>query len=62
MGLKDRGWVYVQWILLVQYRDQWRAVVRTVMNLFWRYQIAGMSWLVMKLSASRETLLRGAAD
>jgi len=34
MGLKDRGWVYVQWILLVQYRDQWRAVVRTVMNLF----------------------------
>jgi hypothetical protein len=29
---------------------------------FWRYQFAGMSWLVMKLSPSRETLLRHAAD
>ena len=57
---KDKGWVYVEWILLVHYRDQWWAVVRTVMNIFWRYKIAGMSWLVRKLSASRETLLRGA--
>jgi len=62
MDLKIRVWVYVQWILLVQYRDQWQAVVRTVLNLFWPYQMAGMSWLLMKLLASREILLRGAAD
>lgn len=39
--LRIRGWVYVPWILLVQYRDQWQAVVRTMMNLFLALSNAG---------------------
>jgi hypothetical protein len=32
MGLREIGWVSVDWIHLAQDRDQWRAVVNTVMN------------------------------
>jgi hypothetical protein len=33
MDLTERGWEGVDWILLAQDRDQWWAVVNTVMNL-----------------------------
>jgi hypothetical protein len=32
MDLRELGWVDVDWINLDQNRDQWRAVVNTVMN------------------------------
>jgi hypothetical protein len=31
--LKETGWECMDWIHLAQDRDQWRAVVNTVMNL-----------------------------
>jgi hypothetical protein len=31
--LKEIGWEGVDWILLAQDRDQWRALVKTVLNL-----------------------------
>jgi hypothetical protein len=33
MNLREIGWVSMDWIDLVQDRDQWRARVNTVMNL-----------------------------
>jgi hypothetical protein len=33
MDLRERGWEGVDWIHLAQDRDQWSAVVNTVMNL-----------------------------
>jgi hypothetical protein len=33
MGLREIGWVGMDWIDLVQDRDQWRALVNTVINL-----------------------------
>jgi hypothetical protein len=33
MNLREMGWVGIYWIDLVQDRDQWRALVNTVMNL-----------------------------
>jgi hypothetical protein len=33
MALREMRWEVVDWILLAQGRDQWRAVVNTVMNL-----------------------------
>jgi hypothetical protein len=33
MNLKGIGWKGVEWIHLAQDRDQWQAVVNTVMNL-----------------------------
>jgi hypothetical protein len=33
MDLKEIGWDGMVWIELAQDRDQWRAVVNTVMNL-----------------------------
>jgi hypothetical protein len=32
MDLKEREWGGVDWIALAQDRDQWRALVNTVMN------------------------------
>jgi hypothetical protein len=31
--IRDIEWVDVDWIYLAQYRDQWRALVNTVMNI-----------------------------
>jgi hypothetical protein len=33
MDLREIGWVGVDWIELARDRDQWRALVNTVMNL-----------------------------
>jgi hypothetical protein len=33
MDLRDIGWGGMDWINLAEDRDQWRALVRTVMNL-----------------------------
>jgi hypothetical protein len=33
MELRERGWEGVDWTHLAQERDQWRALVNTVMNL-----------------------------
>jgi hypothetical protein len=33
MDLRERGWDGMDWIDLVQNRDQWRALVNMVMNL-----------------------------
>jgi hypothetical protein len=33
MDLREIGWGSVDWIQLAQVRDQWRALVYTVMNL-----------------------------
>jgi len=33
MDLRELGWECVDWIHLAEDRDQWRAVVNTVMNL-----------------------------
>jgi hypothetical protein len=33
MNLREIGWSGMDWIDLVQGRDQWRALVNTVMNL-----------------------------
>jgi hypothetical protein len=34
MALREIGWDGMVWIYLAQDRDQWRAVVNTVMNLY----------------------------
>jgi hypothetical protein len=34
MDLKEMRWVGMDWIELAQDRDQWRALVNTVMNLW----------------------------
>jgi hypothetical protein len=33
MGLREIGWDGMDWIDMAQDRDQWRALVNTVMNL-----------------------------
>jgi hypothetical protein len=33
MDLRERGWDNMDWLDLAQDRDQWRALVNTVMNL-----------------------------
>jgi hypothetical protein len=33
MDLREIGWDGIEWIYLAQDRDQWRALVNTIMNL-----------------------------
>jgi hypothetical protein len=34
IDFRERGWGGLEWIRLIQYRDQWRVCVSTVFN-FW---------------------------
>jgi hypothetical protein len=34
MDLREIGWEVVNWMLLTEDKDQWRAVINTVMNLW----------------------------
>jgi hypothetical protein len=34
IDLREKGWGGMDWIHLAQNRDQWRALVKTVMNLW----------------------------
>jgi hypothetical protein len=34
MGLREIGWGGMDWIYLIQDRDQWRALVNTIKNLW----------------------------
>jgi hypothetical protein len=43
MDLREKGWDGIDWIELTQDRDQWRAVVNTVMNLRVPYNLLGIS-------------------
>jgi hypothetical protein len=33
MDLREMGWGGMGWIYLNQYKDQWRALLKTIMNL-----------------------------
>jgi hypothetical protein len=33
MDLREIGWESVEWMHVAQFRNQWRALVNTVMNL-----------------------------
>jgi hypothetical protein len=52
MDLREIGWGGMDWIDLAQDRDQWRALVNTVMNL----GIPQNSWVGERLAASQEGL------
>jgi hypothetical protein len=43
MGLREIGWDGVDWIKLAQDRDQWRAVVKTAVNLSGSLKLLGIS-------------------
>jgi hypothetical protein len=44
MDIRDLGWGGMDWIDLAQDRDQWRALVNTVMNL----QASVKCWNILK--------------
>jgi hypothetical protein len=39
MNMKEIGWDGMDWIDLAEDRDEWRALVNTVMNLGFRWEI-----------------------
>jgi hypothetical protein len=51
MGLGEIGWCGMDWIDLAQDRDQWRALVNTVINLRVP-QNAESSWVAAQLADS----------
>jgi hypothetical protein len=51
--LRETGWSDIDWIDLAQDRDQWRALVNTVMT-FWFHKILGSSGVAAQLAASQE--------
>jgi hypothetical protein len=53
IDLKEIGWDGVDWIDQVQDRDQWRALVNTVMN-FGFHKMLGSSRVAAQLAASQE--------
>jgi hypothetical protein len=50
MGLRETGWVRVDWIELVKDRDQWRALANTVMSFQVPYNSGKFlsSWQLLK--------------
>jgi hypothetical protein len=61
MDVREIGWEGVGWIHLLQGRDQWRAVVKAVMNL--RVPREAENFLInwATISFSRSTMLHGAS-
>jgi hypothetical protein len=59
MDLREIGWDGVDWIDIAQDRDQWRAVVNTILNL-WVPQNAGkfLSGCTIGGSSRRDQLRR----
>jgi hypothetical protein len=55
IDLREIGWVFMDWIDLAQDREQWRALVNTVMNLVF-HKMLGRSWVAAQLAASQEGL------
>jgi hypothetical protein len=55
MDLREIGWGGVDWNDLAQDRDQWRALVNTVMKLR-VHKILGNSQVAVQLAASQERL------
>jgi hypothetical protein len=55
IGLREVRWDGMDWIDLAQDRDQWRALVNTVMNFGFR-KMSGCSWVAAQLAASQEDL------
>jgi hypothetical protein len=53
MDLTERGWEVVDWMHLAQDRDQWWAVVNTVMNLGVLYKAGNLltSWVTISFSS-----------
>jgi hypothetical protein len=49
MDLREIGWEGMDWILLAQDRDQWRAAVNTVMDVrvTWRAENFSTSWVTL---------------
>jgi hypothetical protein len=59
MGLRDVGWECVDWIHLALDRDQWRAVVITVMNLRVPQKVGNFLTSWVTVGFWRSTLLYG---
>jgi hypothetical protein len=55
MDLREIGWGGMDWIDLAQDRDQWRALMNTVMNLRVP-KMLGISLLAAQMGASQEGL------
>jgi hypothetical protein len=56
MYLRETGWEVVEWIHLVQDRDQWRALVNTVMSLRVTQQAGNIFLSIVTISFSRALL------
>jgi hypothetical protein len=59
MDLRDIGWCGMDWIDLAQNRDQWRAIVSTVMNLWVPYNVGEFLSGCATCSFSRRAQLLG---
>jgi hypothetical protein len=57
MGLREKGWEDVNWINLAQDRDQWPALVNTIMNLLIPQKAGNSLTKYTTISISRRTLL-----
>jgi hypothetical protein len=58
MDLREIGWDGVDWIDMAQDRDQWRALVNTVLNLRVSYNAGGFLRGCTIDSSSRRAQLR----
>jgi hypothetical protein len=59
MDLKEVEWEVVDWMLLALDRDQWWAVVNTVMNFRVPQNEGNFLTICVTISFSRKTLLHG---